>query len=98
MSLARFPPGPRTAALVAVLVWFVGYCAANVSNVMYGFMPVSLTIVGTAWGLVELVVAGAVGACLYRDESPTESVRRAEGRGCPGGEHASRCSVGVWPA
>jgi hypothetical protein len=31
----RFPPGPKTAALVAVLVWFVGYFSANVSNVIY---------------------------------------------------------------
>jgi len=51
-------PGPKTAALVATLVWFVGYCSANVSNVMYGFMPVSLTVVGTLCGLVELLVAG----------------------------------------
>jgi hypothetical protein len=43
----RLAPGPKTAALVATLVWFVGYCSANVSNVMYGFMPVSLTVVGT---------------------------------------------------
>ncbi len=75
----RFPPGPRTAALVAVLVWYVSHFSANVSNVMYGFMPVSLTIVGTVWGLVELLVAGVAGAYLYRDESSTESVRRAEG-------------------
>ena len=75
----RFPPGPKTAALVAVLVWFVGYFSANVSNVMYGFMPVSLTFVGTAWGLVELVMAGQAGAYLYRDEASTESVRRADG-------------------
>jgi hypothetical protein len=54
-----------------------------VKNVMSGFMPVSLTIVGTAWGLVELVVAGAVGAYLYRDEWSTESVRRADLSGMP---------------
>lgn len=64
----RLAPGPRTAALVAALVWFVGYCSANVSNVMYGFMPVSLTVVGTLWGFVELVVAGEIGAYMYRDE------------------------------
>ncbi|MEQ1871251.1 MAG: hypothetical protein ABL961_14645 [Vicinamibacterales bacterium] len=79
----RFPPGPRTAALVAVLVWYVSHFSANVSNVMYGFMPVSLTIVGTVWGLVELVVAGVVGARLYRDELSTESVRPAAGSGTP---------------
>lgn len=64
----RFRPGPKTAVIVAVLVWYVGYCSANVANVMYGFMPVSLTVVGTAWGFVELVVAGAVGSRLYRDD------------------------------
>jgi hypothetical protein len=77
----RFPPGPKTAALVAVLVWFVGYFSANVSNVTYGFMPVSLTIVGTAWGLVELVAAGQVGAYLYRDDASMPSVRRTDGSG-----------------
>lgn len=45
-----------------------GYRSANVSNVMYGLMPVSLTVVGTLWRLVELVVAGEMGACFYRDE------------------------------
>ena len=64
----RLARGPKTAALMATLVWFVGYCSANVSNVMYGFMPVSLTVVGTLWGLVELLVAGELGAYLYRDE------------------------------
>lgn len=80
----RFAPGPKTAALVAILVWFVGYCAANVSNVMYGFMPVSLTLVGTVWGLVELIVAGEVGAYLYREQSSTESAHRADGWATPG--------------
>ena len=35
---------------------------------MYGFMPVRLTVVGTLWALGELVVAGQIGAYLYRDE------------------------------
>ena len=63
----RLPGGAKTAALVAAFVWLVGGCMANVSNVMYGFMPVSLTLVGTAWALVELLVAAEVGAFLYRD-------------------------------
>ncbi len=63
----RLAPGPKTAALVATLVWFVGNGSSNVSNVMYGFMPVSLTVVGTAWGLVELLAAGLVGARLYKE-------------------------------
>jgi hypothetical protein len=64
----RFGPGPRTAALVSLLVWFLAYFLANAANVAYGFMPVRLTVIGTAWGLVELLVAGLVGARLYAEE------------------------------
>lgn len=63
----RLRPGPKTAAIVAAYVWLVGGFAANVANVMYGFMPVPLTIVGTLWALVELLLAGQVGAYFYRD-------------------------------
>lgn len=58
-------PGPKTAAIVSVLVWFMTYFWSNASMVAFGFMPISLTAIGTAWGLVELVVAGQVGARLY---------------------------------
>lgn len=68
--LPRFGPGPGTALLVSALVWFLAYLLANASNVAYGFMPVRLTVVGTAWGLVELVLAGQVGARLYREDRP----------------------------
>jgi hypothetical protein len=33
-----------------------------------GFMPLYLTVVGTAWGFVELLVAGQLGAFLYKEE------------------------------
>lgn len=63
----RLGPGPRTAATVSLFLWLVSYVGANASLVAYGFLPVSLTVVGTLWGLVELVVAGQVGARLYRE-------------------------------
>jgi len=63
----RLGPGPRTAAIVSLLVWFLAYFLANAANVAYGFMPVRLTVIGTAWGLVELLVAGMVGARLYSE-------------------------------
>ena len=50
---------------VSVLVWFMTYFWSNASMVAFGFMPLSLTVIGTAWGLVELVVAGQAGARLY---------------------------------
>lgn len=64
----RLGPGLRTAAIAALLVWFLAYCAPNLGNAVFGFMPLGLTLVGTAWGLVELLLAGALGARLYREE------------------------------
>jgi hypothetical protein len=64
----RFGPGPKTAALVSILVWLLAYFFANASNVVFGFMPTQLTVIGTIWGLVELVVAGEVGARLYTEK------------------------------
>jgi hypothetical protein len=64
----RLGPGPKTAAIVSTLVWFLAYFFANVSNVVFGFMPIALTVVGTVWGLVELVVAGEVGAFMYNEK------------------------------
>jgi len=64
----RFGPGPKTAAIVSILIWFLAYFLANVSMVAYGFMPISLTVVGTIWGLIELVVAGQVGVRMYSEK------------------------------
>ncbi len=64
----RFGPGPKTAAMVSILVWFLAYFLANASNLVFGFMPAQLTVIGTLWGLVELVLAGAVGARLYNEK------------------------------
>jgi hypothetical protein len=65
--LPRLGPGPRTALTVAVVAWFYCYFLANVALVAYGFMPVGLTVIGTAWGLVELVLAALVGTRFYKE-------------------------------
>ena len=66
----RLGPGPKTAVIVSVLVWFLAYFFGNASNVVFGFIPFRLAAVGTVWGLVELVVAGVVGARLYKEAPP----------------------------
>ncbi|HBZ26568.1 MAG TPA: hypothetical protein DEO54_10115 [Rikenellaceae bacterium] len=38
------------------------------SNLAYGFMPVKLTVIGTIWGLGELLLAGIVGSRLYKEK------------------------------
>jgi len=44
------------------------YFLSNASLIVYGFMPVRLTVIGTIWGLGELLLAGIVGSKLYKEE------------------------------
>ena len=57
----------KTAILSSLIVFFFGYFISNASLVAYGFMPLKFTIIGTAWGLGELLLAGLVGSKLYRE-------------------------------
>ena len=59
--------GIKTAVIVSAIFWFVTYFISNVSLLVYGFMPVRLTVIGTVWGLGELLLAGIVGSRLYKE-------------------------------
>jgi hypothetical protein len=59
--------GIKTAVIVSLIFWFITYFISNVSLVVYGFMPVRLTVIGTACGLGELLLAGIVGSKLYNE-------------------------------
>ncbi len=63
----QFKPGIKTAIVISVVFWFLIYFISSVSNVVYGFMPVRLTVIGIIWGLGESLLAGITGACLYKD-------------------------------
>jgi len=65
LAIGQMGRGPRTAVIVACVIWFFTYFWSNAALVVYGFLPFSLAAIGTAWGLVELVVAGIVGARIY---------------------------------
>jgi len=66
----QFGSGIKTAVIVSLVFWFLTYFLANASLVVYGFMPVRLTVIGTAWGLGELLLAGIVGSKLYKEVKP----------------------------
>ncbi|MBC8151719.1 MAG: hypothetical protein H7Z72_02295 [Bacteroidetes bacterium] len=57
----------KAAIIVALMFWFLAYFIGNVSMVVYGFMPVQLTMIGTIWGLGELLSASIVGSKLYKE-------------------------------
>ena len=53
--------------LTSLLFWFFTYFLANAALVAYGFMPLGLTVIGTAWGLLELFTGVFIGSMLYKD-------------------------------
>ena len=57
----------KTTVVSALIVWFIAYFLSNVSLIAYGFMPVKLVVIGTVWGLGELLLAGVVGSRLYKE-------------------------------
>lgn len=59
--------GLKTSVIVSLVFWFMTYFLHNASLIAYGFMPVRLTVIGTIWGLGELLLAGIVVSRLYRD-------------------------------
>ncbi len=57
----------KTIIISALIIWIPGNLMANVSNVVYGFMPIGLTIIGIVWGLGELLIAGLIGSWFIKN-------------------------------
>jgi hypothetical protein len=57
----------KTAIISSLVIFFFTYFLSNTSLVVYGFMPLKFTIMGTVWGLGELLLAGLVAAKLYKE-------------------------------
>ncbi len=57
----------KTAIISSLIVFIFTYFFSNISLVIYGFMPLKFTIMGTLWGLGELLLAGLVAAKLYKE-------------------------------
>lgn len=67
---SRFGPGPRTATLVASVLWLGGYVPALIGYDMIGLYPRRLLM---QWGIVgwgEMVVGCIVSAWIYREATP----------------------------
>lgn len=57
----------KTIVISSIIIWSPGNLLANLSNVVYGFMPVKLTLIGIVWGLGELLIAGFIGSRLFKE-------------------------------
>jgi hypothetical protein len=63
----RFGPGPATAVRAGLAVWVIGYLVPNVAFIIGGLAPGKLTVVLTAVGIVETVLAALAGAWVYKE-------------------------------
>lgn len=67
----RFGPGPRTAVIVGLAMWFGGYLLTIIGYSFLGLFPTSMLVLWAVVGLVELPLAAVVGAWLYREGEAT---------------------------
>lgn len=67
-SRPRFGAGPKTAVLVAVVLWAGSYLLSLVGYALMGLFPGGLLVTWGALGLVEMVLAGLLGGWIYREE------------------------------
>jgi len=65
----RFGAGVRTAVIAGFAGWFFAGLLCNLIQLPNGIMPLGLTIIIIAFVLVEYVLAAAIGAKLYTEDS-----------------------------
>lgn len=64
----RFGPGPRTALLAGLVVWFLTPVLGSVGFLVMGLFPAKLVAIGIVWTLAELLLASVAGTWLYKEE------------------------------
>ncbi|NIM49044.1 MAG: hypothetical protein GTO22_07265 [Gemmatimonadales bacterium] len=63
----RFGPGPKTAVIVAVALWFGSYLLSLLGYQMFGLFTTGMLVMWGAIGLVEIILAAIVGGWIYRE-------------------------------
>lgn len=61
----NFKTSFRAAFAIALFFWFFTYFWSNAALVAYGFLPLNIAAVGTVYGLMELILAAAIGSKIY---------------------------------
>jgi hypothetical protein len=67
MMRARLGPGPKTALLTALILWFCLYAYCGTINMLLINIPPKLIIMIVAWGIVEYPLGILAGAALYKE-------------------------------
>jgi hypothetical protein len=65
--LPRYGAGPKTAIYVGSFVWGLGYLLTSVTPFLLNLYPRRIFGIGLSVGLLEVLLATLIGACLYRE-------------------------------
>jgi hypothetical protein len=75
----HYGAGPKTAVWAGLAVWVIGILLPNIAFMwMLGLFPTDLTVMTTAGGIVEAVVAALAGAALYRERAESTRLAKAQ--------------------
>jgi hypothetical protein len=75
----RLGAGAKTAILAGLMMWATAYALGSAASIFLHLVPLGLMAIGLAVGLVETIIAGVVGASLYREGS-TEGLKSSAAR------------------
>jgi hypothetical protein len=64
---SRLGPGPKTAVIAALIMWFGVYLYTGIINGVLLAIPLNLIVIGMVWGLVEYIIGAIAGAWYYRE-------------------------------
>jgi len=67
MMRARLGPGPKTAVLTALILWFCVYAYSGTINMLLINVPPILILRILGWGIFEYVLGIVIGAALYKE-------------------------------
>jgi len=63
----RLGPGPKTALVTALIVWFCVYAYSGTINMLLINVPPRLILMILVWGLIEYPLGILAGASLYKE-------------------------------
>lgn len=63
----RLGPGPKTAIVAGVVVWFLAYFWPSLGMGVMGFFPARLLTIAVVWELAEVILAALAGGWFYKE-------------------------------
>ena len=66
---SRYGAGPKTALMVALTIWVIGYAIPSVGEAGVGLIPARLAATAAGLGLIEVILAALAGASVYKEEA-----------------------------